>query len=115
VNKLADTKNTNAGADVNKGLFNEAKAEGLISVANTIKNKNPKNPAVGNACSKINSVYDKLSKLNQIMDEKFGNLDKFYQKREEDLMKRLEDKEKLFNQKFKDFNSDPGSEKTPNK
>ncbi|MDD5066093.1 MAG: FecR family protein [bacterium] len=103
VSKLSNTKNTNVGQDISQGLFNQAKTEGLYSVAQTIKNNNPQDKLVSNAYKKINSVYDRLNKLNQIMDEKFNNLDKIYDKKTEELMKKLDNKEKMFNDKFKDF------------
>lgn len=103
VNTLSDTKNTNAASGVNRGLFNQAKSEGLFAVAGAIKAQNSQDRMVNNIYKKINSLYERLNRLNRIMDEKFGKLDKIYQKKEEDLLKMMEQKEKLMNEKYKNF------------
>lgn len=103
--------NKNLNQDIDQGLFNEAKTEGLYQVAKDIKDDNRKDKLVKDVYAKINNLYTRLTRLNKLMDEKFNNLDKIYESKANELQNKLDEKEKMFDEKFKKLYEEDGSEK----
>lgn len=86
--------------NIDSGLFNQCKSEGLVIAARKIKKKNPANSSIQNSYKTIKSIYDKLDKLNKLLDEKFAKLDEIYNTKSKELDKKFDDINKNLDEKF---------------
>jgi hypothetical protein len=103
---LKDGDNEKAGNLVDSALFNQCKSEGLYGAASRISEENKDDKEVQDAFKTTSAVYQRLSKLNKLLDEKFARIDRIYEEKGKSLDKKLNSIDEKLKGKFKDFNFD---------
>lgn len=103
--EISETEDTDeqTSKNVDQALFNQCKSEGLIIAADNIRKKNKKKSSIQKSYKKIKKIYDRLDKLNRLLDEKFARLEKIYADNEERLENKFKDNEDKLNKKLDNY------------